>query len=229
VAVALASLLALASAAQGIFLEKKQAPTSGEWSAEAVYLGYGLGALDRPGELRVSRVASPDGRRVAVLDHLKLTVLHENRVMPGLKDVFFPPLGEVLWSGDSQAFAITSSDGGYVGTWRPRVFLIRRGTVRELELHKQVIAEFSLKSFCEKPGDLRDSANIVAVRWIAGSAKLLMAAEVPSHSSCRDMGSVTGFIVEVPSGKILERLTWPELRTQWGRYLGERLAGHRER
>ncbi len=225
-AAAIASLAAWQSPAlaQVPFAEKRN-PTPGEWSARAVYLGFGLGAFDRPGELRVSRVASPDSKKIAVFEKLELSILKEKTKLLGLADVQFTPLSEVLWSPDSQALAITWSDGGYVGTWRPRVFLVARGRVQEARVVEEMLKDFAVRFTCEKLGDLKDSANVAVLHWIKGSSKLLLVAEVPNHSSCKDMGSVMGYIVSVPSGKVLQRLSLRQLRAQWGQFLGERLGG----
>jgi hypothetical protein len=37
------------------------------------------------------------------------------------------------------------------------------------------------------------------------------------------MGELFGYLVSVPSGKIVERFSEARLRNKWGKYLGERL------
>ena len=69
---ALVTILAVVStihfAGAQILLKEKVRPTPGEWSAEGVYLAYGLGALDYPGQRKVSQVRSPDSQKVVIFE-----------------------------------------------------------------------------------------------------------------------------------------------------------------
>jgi hypothetical protein len=206
-----------------IHLARKARPTPGEWSAQGVYLGYGLGALDYPGQLKVSRVPSPDSEKAVVFEHLLLTVESKEKKLPGSGNWRVTSLSEVLCSPDSSAFSITQSEGGWVGDWHVHVFLVKDREVKQADLTQQARRDFATRYQCESPNDLYEGANMGAIAWVGGSQKLLVAAEVPPHSLCRDMGRVMGYLVSVPSGNILRRYTNRDVRARWGHFLGERL------
>jgi len=207
-----------------IVLREKAAPTPGEWSASGVYLGYGLGAFDYPGKLKVRRVPAPDKHRVILFEGYYAFVLSHGRRLAGKKDWFFSTLSEVLWAPDSSAFAITRSDGGWVGSWDVEVFFLADGRLKKTDVSAQAKRDAQTKYKCDSSGGrANEEPNIGALHWIAGSSELLIVAEVPRHSSCPQMGELFGYVVSVPSGKIFRRFDEKQLRTRWNSVLGERL------
>jgi hypothetical protein len=190
----------------------KSSEPVGVWSKEATSLRY-------PWETRKLEITAPDGRKIALIDGVRLHVVIDGRPLPGTVHEGVGTLAELAWSPSSDAFFITESDGGSIGRWDTRVYLIKDGKVRGIHLTQEVVREFKKQYSCVEP----EEPNIGAVQWM-GSDMLLLAAEVPPHSSCPEMGKIRGYVVSVPKGRILQRLGEEELRARWGRYLGARFA-----
>jgi hypothetical protein len=129
------------------------------------------------------------------------------------------PLLEVAWSPDSHSFFTTESDGGLVGGWYIRVYVLSDGSVREEDFSDTVRKRFQRQVHrltAEIP-------NVAGIKWIDG-ATLLAVAEVPPHSSCRNMGHFSGYAISIKSGRILREYTEKQVRRRWGTTLGGRLA-----
>jgi hypothetical protein len=112
---------------------------------------------------------------------------------------------------------INVSDGGLVGTWEAYLFLLDandRPVARDIQRLVRPLADKLL--LCE-PGEV---ANIGVASWVNGSSEILVVAEVPPHSSCRNMGGIFGFFVSVQSEKIIERIPEDVLRKKWAGTLG---------
>lgn len=141
-----------------------------------------------------------------------------------------PPVTEVLWSPDSRHFVVNESDGGVVGTWTTHFYTLDKSE----HLISRDIASF-IKPLANKMSkcESAEEANIGTVAWLNGGKELLLVAEVPPHSSCRNMGEVAGFRVSIESWKVIERLSENKLRKKWVSVLGCRFAngndplGHR--
>lgn len=128
-----------------------------------------------------------------------------------------PPLTEVLWAPDSKSFAINVSDGGLIGSWETRVYTVGkdgRPVRRDVEKY---IRPYSKKLLHCEPGE---TANLGVVTWLNKSKEVLMIVAVPNHSTCRNMGSIFGFVVSIDSGKILKRVSARNLRQKWDSVLG---------
>jgi hypothetical protein len=105
-------LLLLVSIVQSTFA---QTATNGVWASHGQLIG-----------------SSPDGTvrspsRVFSLHHPNsdFPVLTGPATSKRLESIVSPPgLTEVLWSADSKAFAINSSEGGVVGQWNAYVFIL---------------------------------------------------------------------------------------------------------
>ena len=209
------------SSAQTLAAEKT-GRIAGQWSARASYLGQGLHVFDGPIELKVKRVQSPTGAYAAVFQDFDLFVEKGGRRLEGEREWAFSTLSEVLWAPDSKAFAITGSEGGWVGSWDVEVFYLREQTVRRANITSRVKRDAMRRYQCTDPGG-NEEPNMGAIGWLDGSSRLLLAAEVPPHSSCPEMGKLMGYVVTVPTGQILERLSEGQLRRRWRASLGERL------
>jgi len=185
----------------------------GIWSKEARFLSYVQ-------QTRKVQIAAPDKNKVVVIDGVRLLVVMGGKELPGIENEGVGTLAELSWAPDSSAFFITWSDGGTVGTWRPSVYLIRKTRVHRVDVTKEIETHFGKQYACKEP----EEPNIGAIKWLKGSKNLLLVAEVPPHSTCPEMGKVMGYIVSVPSGKIVEQFGSDKLKTVWGRYLGPRLS-----
>jgi len=105
---------------------------------------------------------------------------------------------EAAWAPDSKAFFITYSDGGNVGTYHVRIFYVTDSDPKVVEPIPDGSILFQPRCFdLEKP-------NVGAIKWMgSGSGLLLIAVEVPPHSSCASMGTFEAFEIELPSGKVV--------------------------
>ncbi|MBI4525852.1 MAG: hypothetical protein HY695_18805 [Deltaproteobacteria bacterium] len=185
----------------------------GEWSKEANSL------LVYAPEPRKIQFTAPDKKTVAVIDGTNLFVVRGGNKLSGIEDEGFLDPAELGWASDSKGFFVTWSDGGSVGWWQTFVYLVEKERVRRINVTKEVEREFKKHYKCTDSED----PNIGAIKWLKGSRNLLVVAEVPPHSTCPQMGLFMGYIVSVPSGKILEQFSQQRLKSVWGRYLGARL------
>jgi hypothetical protein len=183
---------------------------SGTWAASGQIPEVdGSGAISPDGTYRV--VASDEG--LSLIDH-------DGRAA-SLAIVATPPLWEVVWSPDSRWFAVNFSDGGVVGTWDVAIYAAgAAGKQSSLVTSASIRKSAQGVAHCESPEEL----NIGLVSWAAGGKAALLVAEVPSHSSCKNMGAIFGFDVSVDSGKILGRRPERTLRQTSGDILGCRFA-----
>jgi hypothetical protein len=183
------------------------------WAKNATYLWS-------DGPLRCVKITSPDSRKTVYVGPTHLDVRIDDRWAPFPAERWeVETLAELLWAPDSSAFVVTQSDGGDVGTWLVAVYVLEGNGVARFDVARTVRESFQKRHPCDEPED----ANVGAIAWLGGSKKLLLAAEVPPHSNCREMGKLGGFVVEVPSGRIIQELSDADLRAKWGSSLGERL------
>jgi len=206
-------LLLLIVLCSPFFASKESASQEAQWSKEATTLAYKTGT-------RRIEILSPDGMKAAVIDGVALDVVMEGKRLPGIEDAGVSTLAELAWAPDSIAFFVTESYGGWVGDWHVRVFVIEDGKAHRMAITNEVVKSFKKHYRCKEPQD----PNIGAVKWLNGSTKLLIVAEVPPHSNCPEMGKLRGYIVEIPTGKIVEQFDEKKLRADWGQYLGKRLS-----
>jgi len=125
-------------------------------------------------------------------------------------------LTEVSWAPDSYYLAISASDGGSVGNWSITVFSVREGQAQRLPPYRELHAAANRLLQCEGP----ESANLGLAGWLKGGTEMLVVAQVPPHSVCRNMGSLRGFRVATASGRILESMSYAALRRRWPDWLG---------
>lgn len=184
-----------------------------QWSIESTALQY-------RGGIRHVEVMSPDRKKIVIVDDVKLSVVMDGKHLPGLDNVGVASLSELEWSPDSRAFFINESYGGAIGDWHVKVYLIGDDkTVRRVDIAKKVVSRFEKQYQCKEP----EEPNIGAVKWFNGEKHLLLVAQVPPHSSCPEMGKIRGYVVEIPTGKIIKELDGDTLKIEWGTFLGKRL------
>lgn len=125
---------------------------------------------------------------------------------------------EVAWAPNSNAFFVTYSDGGNVVAYHVMVFHV---TASGLAVTDPI--PDARKLLAPKCVDL-ESPNVGAVRWMGrGSRRLLIAVEVPPHSSCADMGTFTLFEIELPSGRAIKKWKQVEGKERFRASLGDEL------
>jgi len=172
-------------------------------------------------------ITSPDSEKLVVIrNHYQLAVLKRGKELAVPDEAGVHPLAELLWASNSRAFAITQSDGGIVGGWFVDVYLVSDVDISQMNVTEQVKKNFMMTYKCLIPEEptANEQPNIAALKWLNGSSKLLLVAEVPPHSSCPEMGKLMGYVVSIPSGRVLQRYEERELRKTWSRVFGERLS-----
>jgi hypothetical protein len=172
-----------------------------------------------------ARFPSPDGKVVIFKDDLDYRAERDGRPLAGMEGYEILQTGELLWSPDSRAFAITWTEGGLQGGWILDVFLVEAHRVRHVDVTAAVTRDFRTRYHCN------DSDGVVppnndAIAWVDGSASLLVLAELPNSTFCLDMGRLRGYLVEIPSGRILKNIPHRELVKNWSQHFcGDWLAG----
>jgi hypothetical protein len=116
---------------------------------------------------------------------------------------------EVLWSPDGKAFALNYSDGGAIGGFHVRLFLVNGDKVTDVSRAIQpAVNAFKARHYCKSRGN-----NVMAVKWLPNASDLLLMTEVYSTGDCGpDLGYAEGYIVAVPDGKIERHLTLNQLK-----------------
>lgn len=221
--VAISLLLGLYLSASAI-AQDVISPEPGAWSAKSIRLWPQNATIDQKPNGIV--VKSPSGQyaiAVTVKDvsEVKLTDLTNQKIV-GAFPLMSLSLSELLWSPNERTFALTQSDGGWVGTWILSIGQISdKGTLSFLnKIDKVALTDFKKTIM---PKDCADEyPNFAAVAWIDPD-KLLIVGEVPPHSSCKNMGVFFGYVIEIPSGKILNRIDENKLNNEWNVQLGTRL------
>jgi hypothetical protein len=183
----------------------------GNWSAQGEL-------LPRGSSIPYSFFA-PDKRSAIKIDEEGVYLIAGSKVQEIPNTILNRYVTEVVWSTDSRQFAVNASDGGVVGTWWffSSSSLPKTGDSSALtELLRSKLPHAK----CE-PAEIY---NVAAIGWLNGGRELLAVAESPPHSSCQDMGKLTGVVVSLPALRIKEVLTEDTLRKRYGAMLGCRLS-----
>ena len=206
----------LFGAAAAFAAEHFDTPLPGQWSRAGAYLWPGPAVVaDLPEEGRNLTIPSPDGSAtVQVVGH-ELAVARVDGATYGPFPV--EALAEVLWSPDSRAVAITSSDGGWVGNWSVKVLRVADG--KSTDPASQALKRFRR----ELPQCPAESPNAGAVGWQSGG-RLAILVEMPCHGSCERMCTQRGYVVDARTGNVLRRLDERQVAREWRRLLGERFG-----
>ena len=138
--------------------------------------------------------------------------------------IYLDSLAEVGWSKDSKSLFLTRSDGGWVGSWYVRVIRSNDNWTKEIDVSQDALEDYQrLITRCPE-----EIPNVVALGWVGTTDQLLIVVETPNHSSCPDMGNVEGYLVAVPSGKVIQRYDQDALRKQYSHLMGQRLLSKYE-
>lgn len=115
--------------------------------------------------------------------------------------------------------AITYSDGGAIGGFHVRVFLLDCNGVKDVTKSIQgAVADFRARHYCKERGN-----NVTALKWTHGT--LLLITEVyPTGDCAPETGHLEGYRVSIPDGRILEHLSLSDLK----RYPGVCLQNEEE-
>jgi hypothetical protein len=151
----------------------------------------------------VVRIASPDGKKEisvrTVQDPKDPDGLHINYTVQTAGKAFETKLlgfnGEVAWSPDSKAFAVTQTEGGGSIGSRVYVFYVEEDGLRKLDVSRPIENHFGTPVRC----DVNVAPNTGFVRWGADSSTLLVAAEVVPVSICDCMGTYRVYEMALPT------------------------------
>lgn len=126
---------------------------------------------------------------------------------------------EVEWSPDSKTFFLTYSDGGNIGRFHVKIVYVGSSGLRETEPIPD--GRKLLVPNCYSP----EEPNVGAIRWMGSTLRLLIAVEVPPHSSCASMGTFRAYEITVPGGKVLKQYGQLRAKALFANSIGEELVG----
>ena len=207
-AVLLAAILA--------YMPPGSAGRTGVWSRSATWIW----AVDKP-----LTIVSPDGTKSIIVQpiHNPQSEATTAVTVAANGHTYKTSIGswvnaELAWSPDSQAFFVTYSDGGNVGTYHVKVFYVSDSGLRIVEPVPNGRTLF--KPTCFDP----EWPNVAAIKWLENdSSRLLVAAQVPPHSSCASMGTFRAFEISLPEGAIVSRYGQIEAKSSFGSDMGKML------
>jgi len=199
----------------------------GFWSTNAVYL---CSRWDGSQFVREIRIASPDGQKAVhvVGDHWVVEV--GNKILSldhKTSYVSFYP-AELAWAPDSNAFYIVQSDAtSEINGFHTELFGIEQQELKPLVAINRLVGDDLARRYKCLPlasgSDPEDYPNIAGLKWMDGSAKIVVIAEVVPHSSCEHMGYFGGYVVSVSDGTVVNRYSPQDVMTRWPTVVGTRL------
>jgi hypothetical protein len=123
---------------------------------------------------------------------------------------------EVTWSPDSSAFAVTQTEGGGGIGYRVYVFYVEATGLRKLTVSTPIEKAFGTPTKCEVP--VRPNTGFVM--WLAGSERVLVAAEVVPVSICECSGLFSLYEVHVPDLRIVNYFDQSATKKKFANVLG---------
>ncbi|MGB9236099.1 MAG: hypothetical protein WCC04_16950 [Terriglobales bacterium] len=162
--------------------------------------------------------------RITTPDHLT----RETDLPYGFQDI------DLLWSPDSKAFFVNGgSGGGHWGFWI-YVYLLSDPKLELIDITKEaqidMVKSFppcraayldkdtckAMESTLEIEADNPEGYNMTGIDWVRGSSAVVVMAEVPCTGGYGGiMCQVMGYELEVPTGRILKRMTAREFASCW--------------
>lgn len=196
-----------------VLCQSVRADTPPFWARQALPIPNRYGA----GEYHFK---SPDKKSTVNISGYTVTVLKGNSKLRGLdKEGVIEP-AELLWAPNSESFFINEDDGGATGTWLVALYVIIDEGVRRHDVTKLVTARMQSLYPCEN----KEQPNIAGLKWSKDSTVLYIVAQVPPHSSCKEMGRYVGFVVSVATGRITSEITdKTTLVREWGEFMSTNL------
>jgi len=131
---------------------------------------------------------------------------------------------EMAWAPDSSAFFIASSIGYSTG-YRIEVYRVTQDKLHPMtKLSRIVQKDFEHNHRCfDVDTRVGNAPNLAGFKWLDGSQRLLVIAEVPPVGVCKEMKYFGGYEVSLRSGEIKGQFSPQQLADRWGGTLGERL------
>lgn len=130
------------------------------------------------------------------------------------------PCPEIGWSPASDTFFVNHSDGGAVGTYHVVVYRLSKGRLTEIRLAPALRLDvLDRYPKCFRP----EEPNMLGIAWASDATRLLVAAQVLSHSNCDNMGTFGLYELAIPSGTMIRRFSQDEAKTLFHDLLGPEL------
>jgi hypothetical protein len=126
---------------------------------------------------------------------------------------------EVLWSPDSNSFAVTGSLQSANGPFQTDVFAIHGDQLERVSISRLITLTFGHPVKCGWP----ESPNVGAIRWVVPSQQILVAAEIVHHSNCDSFGTFKAYTVELAGPRILKTYNQLQTKRLFASDLGEEL------
>jgi hypothetical protein len=199
--------------------------------------GTGFAGVCRSGNCRPLRIVAPDKTSaVEVLyqdSNAYLRVTGPDKQVREIRDVSSSPSNDLQWAPDSKGFFVDGSEGMTSPAF-VQVYVLDDAQLRPLDVTRQVEQDM-VKSYPPCKALYLDAAscrkieqnpeyNLTAIDWVDDSSAMVVMAEVPCTSNYGGiMCQAMGYEVEVPSGKILVRMTPAEFKVKWQKSMAQRL------
>jgi hypothetical protein len=126
---------------------------------------------------------------------------------------------ELLWAPDSRAFAVTTSDQGASGHFRTMVFARGAKGLLVRDLSSLIVRTFGHPVKCGWP----EEPNVAALKWLAGSSRLIVVGEIVPHSVCDSFGTFRAYEVDWRSMRIVRSYDQLAAKRLFGAAMGSEL------
>jgi hypothetical protein len=124
--------------------------------------------------------------------------------------------GEVTWSPDSKAFAVSETEGGGGIGARVYVFFVDADGLHKMDVSEPIEKDFGYPVRCEA----KIPPNTGVVSWGSDSSTLYVAAQVIRVSLCKCMGAFRVYEVNLPTLAILRVYSQTESKKRFKAFLG---------
>ena len=124
--------------------------------------------------------------------------------------------GEITWCPDSQAFAVSETEGGGGIGARVYVFFVGADGLQQLDVSEPIERDFGYPVQCE----VKIPPNTGVVSWGTDSSTLYVAAQVIHVSLCKCMGTFRVYEINLPSLTIVRAYSQKESKKRFAGLLG---------
>lgn len=126
---------------------------------------------------------------------------------------------EVLWSPDSKAFAVTGSIEGANGRYETAAFFVGDSRLDKVELTPLITRAFGHPVKC----GWAELPNVLSLKWLVPSQRLLIAAQIIHHSNCDSFGTFKAYAFDITVPRVVEEHDQLETKRLFGSDLGREL------
>lgn len=195
------------------FGQKQSKADSPAFSRQAVYAYSGKPVLSPDGTATVRiRLLNNDNA-----DDFPALVLVRTQHAQYNARINFALNAEILWSPDSKAFTVSGSRDGAGGLYQTDVFQVGESGLTKIPMSKLVWQKFGHPVRCGWP----ESPNVGAVKWLGGSERLVVAAQIIGHSNCDSFSTFKAYEIEVSSKQIVGEYGQIEAKSKFSSSMGD--------